>query len=93
MTPIYLEFLTPDGPWSALLHPDQGRCDLWRDQAYVGTVTFGRGGLEVSADHLRSMLPILAEQLRPYYPLLRHEGRITASGRLPVARAAMAASA
>jgi hypothetical protein len=74
MTPIYLEFACSDGAWSALLHPDQGRCDVWRDLVYAGTVTFGRGGFAVSAPHLREILPTLADQFRPYYPLLRHEG-------------------
>lgn len=93
MTPIYLEFMHHDSAWSALLHPDQGRCDVWRDQVYVGTVTFSHGGgFAVTSAHLRELLPALAEQLRPYYPLLCHEGRITRSGRL-VAVAALAATA
>ena len=85
MTPIYLEFTYRACAWSALLHPDQGRCDLWRDQVYAGTVTFSQtGGFAVSAAHLREVLPTLADQLHAYSPLLRHEGLITASSeRLP----------
>ena len=91
MKPIYLEFTHRDGSWSTLLHPDQGRCDVWRDQVFAGSVAFSHGGgFTVSAPHLREVLPTLAEQLRPYYPLLRHQGLITArSDRLP----ALAASA
>jgi len=78
MTPIYLEFTFSDGAWSALLHPDQGRCDVWRDQVYVGTVTFSRsGGFTLTAAHLRKVLATLMDQLRPYYPLLRHEGSLS----------------
>jgi len=77
MTPIYLEFTHRACEWSALLHPDQGRCDLWRDQVYAGTVTFSRsGGFSVSAAQLREVMPTLADQLAAYSPLLRHEGLI-----------------
>ena len=86
MKPIYLEFTNSADAWSALLHPEQGRCDVWREQVFVGSVSFSQGGgFTVSAAHLRALLPILAEQLRPYYPLLRHQGLLTSrSNRLRV---------
>lgn len=88
MMPIYLEFQHAGVPWSALLHADQGRCDLWRDLAWVGTATFSHGsGFSIQPAHLADALPVLVEQLRPYYPLLQHEGRqlATRSGRVRVA--------
>jgi hypothetical protein len=79
MKPIYLDFIHLGGTWSTLLYPDQGRCDVWRDQVFVGSVAFSRDdGFTVTAQTLREILPTLVEQFRPYYPLLRHEGSITA---------------